>query len=84
MNECLFTFRSVTGAQRAARVLSGVGISAPIARTPQTLSENGCGYCLRVREAHCPQAAALMRRNGTEFQRAYRAGTDGQMEEVSL
>ncbi len=81
MNDCLFTFRSVTGAQRAARVLTNVGINAPMMRTPRALSENGCGYCLRIRDIHCVTAAELMRNAGTPFSRAYRGDT---MEEVAL
>jgi hypothetical protein len=82
MNDHLITFRSVTGAQRAVKVFSEHGIRAPLARTPKTLSENGCSYCVRVREDQCVQAVDLLRDYQIRFSRVYRLGE--QLEEVAL
>ena len=61
MREYLFTFRSVTAAQRALRTLTNSGIPASMSRIPAALAANGCGYCLRVSPRRAPEAARLLR-----------------------
>ena len=44
MDYYLFAARSVTHAQRMARLLSDAGISAKIRRAGAAITERGCGY----------------------------------------
>ena len=59
-----FSFRSVTPAQKALRILTDAGIPASLGRAPAALAENGCGYCLRVDDARGPAAARALRGTG--------------------
>ena len=49
MDYYLFAARSVTHAQRMARLLSDAGISAKIRRAGAAITERGCGYTLEIR-----------------------------------
>ena len=42
------TFRSVTPAQRAERILKHSGFSCNVRRTPRWMEVQGCGYGLQV------------------------------------
>ena len=52
MDYYLFAARSVTHAQRMARLLSDAGISAKIRRAGAAITERGCGYTLAVSYTH--------------------------------
>ena len=78
MFDYLFTFRSLTAAQRARSVLNAGGIRAPIARTAKRLSANGCGYAIRVRALH------LLRGADAGYAHLYRVFESGSMEEVRV
>lgn len=49
MPQYWISFRSLTHAQRAARILERRGVTATVARLPQGVSPKGCGYALIVR-----------------------------------
>lgn len=49
MPQYWISFRSLTHAQRASRVLERKSITAVISRLPQGVSPKGCGYALIVR-----------------------------------
>ncbi len=70
----IITFRSITFAQKAQRLLRGERIEAALQRTPAGLSERGCSYCLGLRERDITAAMAVLRRNhlltGKIFSRA--------------
>ena len=55
MNVYLITFRSVTHAQRAAKLLD----CGQVLRTPRRMEQEGCGYALRIRTE---DVEALVRR----------------------
>lgn len=57
----LFMCRSLTYAQRAARVLERAGISANVIKAPQSVSGNGCGYCVSVPYGKEKRAAQLLK-----------------------
>ncbi len=42
------TCRSLTYAQRSAKVLERAGITASIRRTPKGIAKEGCGYSVKV------------------------------------
>ena len=60
MTQYLIMCRSVTHAQRAARLLERNGISAAVTKAPQRLSEKGCSYAVILRR-RLPEALELMR-----------------------
>ena len=59
----IITFRSITFAQKAQRLLRGEMIDATLQRTPTGLSDRGCSYCLSVRERDITAAMEVLRRN---------------------
>ncbi len=84
MYEYYFTFQSMTRAQTAQAVLTRHGLFSALRRTPKVLTAQGCGYALRLAAADGPAAAALLRREGSQFGRCFRLYADGWMEEVGL
>jgi hypothetical protein len=44
----LFTFKSLTYAQRGHNILTHAGIMGDIVRVPRSISTLGCGYAIRV------------------------------------
>ena len=48
MEHYLFSARSATQAQRAARVLNSGGIHASVQRLPVEFARQGCAYAVRV------------------------------------
>ena len=79
--EWLITFRSITFAQRAQRVLLAGNIPCHLQRTPKRLSERGCGYCLRLLGADMPMAMERLRRDQVAYGKLYTVGEDGSVEE---
>ncbi len=77
------TFRSVTPAQRAQRVLRDAEISCTLQRTPRPMQDRGCGYCLRLRPWDTPAALELLQQNNVLFSKVY-AAENGQIEEVVI
>ena len=71
MNNYLLTCRSLTYAQRAAKVLEKSKIRAVITKILPELSEFGCGYGVRIREEHKNTALNLLRKNGIEIRGVY-------------
>ena len=70
MNDHYFTFRSLTAAQQAAMLLTRNGIPARLVRTPSRLSQNGCGYAVRVWEYD--RANAVFVQENVIYERAFR------------
>lgn len=64
MRYYLILCRSVTYAQRARHALERAGISGTIARIPMEISENGCGYAVRVAERELAAAQRVISRAG--------------------
>jgi len=57
----LLICRSLTYAQRAARVLESFGITAIVTRVPQTITVEGCGYCVKIAVRHFIEALTILR-----------------------
>lgn len=70
MVEYFFTFRSVTTAMRAERMLQQAGVKTSLLRTPAQLRKQGCGYSIRVSEQGYLAASAILQQG--EFQKVYR------------
>ena len=78
------TFRSVTYAQRGERILQKEGIRCTLLRTPRWMEEQGCGYCLRLRQEDVQLAVQLLTKSGVQFRRVYEQKEDGSVEVVDL
>ena len=79
MENCFITFRSVTFGQRGQRLLEQAGISCTLQRTPRWMEQQGCGYCLKLRETNYQLAVAVLRHHQVAFQKVYRQ-INGEME----
>ena len=77
----LITFRSLTHAQRSARLLERSGLTATVIKAPQGLSSSGCAYAVTLR-SRPQEALALLRKNNMRVGRLFRRGPDGSYEEV--
>ena len=84
MYDCLFTFRSITAAQRGAAVLDRAGVHSQLSRTPKSISVKGCGYCLKVRERDCETAVQVLRQADAAVSARYRAGAGGVLEMMPI
>ncbi len=84
MGTLIITFRSVTPAQRADRLLRGVGLRCYLGRTPRWMEELGCGYSLRVRYTELEDVVKLLRSHKIAFRKLYLQGENGEMEEAVL
>lgn len=80
----LMICRSLTYAQKAAKVLERAGITVSVTRTPQGLSEKGCGYCIKVPERRLSQALATLKNANLSPTKIYVLFSDGNYSEVEL
>ena len=78
------TFRSVTHAQKAERLLAAEGIRGSLQRTPRWMEEQGCGYCLKFRTPQIGESVAVLRARRIPMRKVYVQNGDGQLEEVSV
>ena len=78
------TFRSVTFAQRAEKLLNQHGHRVNLMRTPRWMEEQGCGYALKLWTKDVLQAVKLLRENRIQMRKIYIQQEDGQMEEATL
>ena len=77
--DCI-TFRSVTPAQRAQKLLRQAGIDTILQRTPRWMEERGCGYCLRLHSGEVVAAVTILRDKQVAFSKVYTT-VDGKTEE---
>ena len=78
-----FTFRSLTTAQSAQRILRSAGVDAELLRAPTSASAHGCGYAIRVANADSGYTARVLHAAGLYYTHSYRVG-GAAAEEVSL
>ena len=84
MGVIFITFRSVTPAQRGEAVLRKAGLRCALQRTPKWMEEQGCGYCLRLRQEEAPEAVNLLREAQVGFRKVYLQREKGNTEELVL
>ena len=84
MNFYFITFRSVTYAQRAEKLLNRQGIRVSLMRTPRWMEEQGCGYALKLWSNDIAPVVKLLRENKIPLRKVYIQLEDGHMEEVKL
>ena len=80
----LITFRSVTYAQKAERLLKKLGIACTLQRTPKELSSRGCGYCLRMQGTDAIKAAQQLQKAQFLYEKIYVIMENGSPEERQL
>ena len=83
MQRYLIMCRSLTYAQRAAATLERAGITATLARAPQQLTANGCGYCVTVSGSRFNAALGVLAKGNVPHGKLYRAEPDGRYVEVA-
>lgn len=77
----IITFRSITFAQKAQRLLRREMMETILQRTPAGLSDRGCSYCLGLRERDMTGAMALLRREHLLTGKIFSRNGEGQWEE---
>lgn len=80
----LIVCRSLTFAQRTARVLERSGIPAQLLRTPEGLSERGCSYSVKLSERKLKEALLALNRAEMTPAHLYLTQGDGSYREVAL
>ena len=79
----LLMCRSLTYAQRAARALERIGVTAVITKAPKSVSKQGCGYCVKVSERRFQSAVKTLDAKNIPYGRLFRIDDDGGYTEVS-
>ena len=79
----LLSFRSLTYAQRAARILERAGITGTVSRVPKAASTKGCAYCVIVAARHKERAMAVLTGAGIMPERVLLRHPDGTLEALS-
>lgn len=83
MDFYFITFRSVTFAQRAEKLLTQRGIPVNLMRTPRWMEEQGCGYALKLRSRNIQSVVKLLQESRIQLRKVYAQWEEG-MEEVKL
>lgn len=78
----LMMCRSLTYAQRTARVLEKAGITAIVTKAPQELTTDGCGYCVKVSERRLADALVSLNRAGLPPVKVFVSRAKGRYSEV--
>ena len=76
----LLSFRSLTYAQRAARILERAGITGTVSRVPKAAATRGCAYCVIVAARHKDRALAILASAGITPERVLLRHPDGTLE----
>lgn len=83
MKYVYLTFRSVTAAMEAGRLLERAGLSARLLRTPEQLRSRGCGYSLRMRIQDLPEGKLLLNQYGAAPEKYFQELASGSWQEVA-
>ncbi len=83
MKHYLIMCRSVTSAQRAARLLENALIRAAVVKAPKALTRSGCGYAVRIR-SEAERAVKLLRKYEIGIGKIYFTEDEKDYREVSV
>lgn len=78
----LLMFRSLTYAQRGARLLERAGLTGTITRMPRSAAVKGCAYGVLVSPAQYGRAADVLASGGLSPERVYIRNADGTLGET--
>lgn len=81
MTRYLIMCRSLTHAQRSARLLERAGITATVIRSENGLSTEGCRYAVQLLR-HFEDAVRILRESDMIRGRIFRQREDGTYEEI--
>ena len=81
MKTYYITFRSVTFAQRAEKVLNAGEISCSLQRTPRWMEAQGCGYALRIWTQEPETVIRLLKSSKIPMRRLYIQTAGGELED---
>ena len=84
MDYYLIMCRSLTYAQRALYTLERSGISGSLVKVPQSVSQTGCSYGVKVPSRRVRDAVELLKKRQVPHGKIFRYLQDGMMEEVSI
>ncbi len=84
MEQNLIMCRSLTYAQRALRTLERGGVTAALLKVPQSVSQTGCSYGLRISVRNLDYALRLLRENHNAYGKVFRYEADGSLTEVNV
>lgn len=82
MSGCMIVCRSVTYAQRARQILEKHGIHAVVVRPRLELTENSCGFAVKVSEGYLAEALELLREFGFTISRVLLLDENGNEREM--
>ena len=77
MENYLIRCRSLTYAQRIAKTLERSGITAIVSKTPQYISDEGCGYCVKLSGKRLSDALFVLKSAGLQPGAIFVRGEDG-------
>ena len=80
----LLICRSLTSAHRTAKALARVGITAIVTSVPQSITTDGCGYCVKVSAKYISDALVALKNAELYPVRVYVQYADNTFEEVGL
>lgn len=80
----LLICRSLTYAQRTAKTLERAGITAIVTKVPQSISSDGCGYCVKVSAKNITNALVALKDAELYPIKIYVLYADGGFNEVRL
>ena len=83
MKNALILCRSVTSAQRCARILEGALIRCSVVKAPRELTGSGCAYAL-LTHGKLEQAVSLLRKKDMPVGRIFEQEANGTYREVRL
>ena len=78
----LILCKSLTQAQRAARVLQQSGVFASVTKAPQSANPEGCTYSVKLGEGHLETALRTLREAGIPTDRRFLLTQRGELREV--
>lgn len=81
MTQYLIMCTSLTGAQRARRLLENIGIASTVVKAPQGLNTRGCGYALSLYR-RADEAVARLAAKGMLTGKVFRRAETGEYVEV--
>lgn len=81
MTQYLIMCRSLTYAQRSARLLERAGITATVVKAPQGLTTGGCGYAVSLFKRF-DESVAILKRNNLISGKLFKRTAQGEYTEV--
>lgn len=78
----IVTCRSLTYAQRAARMLEQGGLSATVVKVPQQLVTGGCGYGVRIHAQQWERVRRVLDKGEIPIGKIFSVDDDGAAVEV--